>query len=415
MRLVAADWWLCRPSCFSAVSSCWPSIGIAGDALAGEARTRRIVLMPVPTVTRSAALEGFARPLDGVRRVLLRTAWSWPVLGRAMRSVEIRVPLLASMSVSIALLATCFAPGVLFVLGPALLGVPHVASDVRYLVLRQPRPIYWTATVALGAAVLISVRIAEMMHQNGGLAFALVEVATGWAWIGMAAWMGAWSGASPRRWRRASLVTLPIAMAAAMAIARPELTRALLAYGHNLVAPVIWIVLFRRHKMRGALPIALLLAGAGLLLSGITVPLLPADGPWVAALVREAQTVAPALAPTKALGMALSYVFLQAVHYSIWLVWIPQEKIRGNATLTFRMSLRAARRDLGACGIALVAGASLAMIAASFVAVHRTRHFYLSLATFHAYLELACLAFLVTQRPGGAERSTLPIADWRAA
>jgi hypothetical protein len=122
--------------------------------------------------------------------------------------------------------------------------------------------------------------------------------------------------------------------------------------------------------------------------------------PWTAALIREARTAAPALAPSAAIALALSYVFLQAVHYSIWLVWIPQEQVRGNATLTFRMSLRAARRDFGGWGLALIVGASLAMVVASVVALHRTRHFYLSLATFHAYLELACLAFLWVQRGG---------------
>jgi hypothetical protein len=51
--------------------------------------------------------------------------------------------------------------------------------------------------------------------------------------------------------------------------------------------------------------------------------------------------------------------------------------------------------------MALVVGASLAMAAASLIAVHPTRRLYLSIATFHAYLELACLAFLATRRLHG--------------
>ena len=353
--------------------------------------------MPVQTVTQRAALEGVVRPLDGARRALLRTTWRVPVLRRALASVETRVPFLAATSVAFLFLLTCFAPGVLFVLGPVLLGVPHVASDVRYLVLRQPRRAYWTATLAAGAAGLILVRIVEMMAPRG-FPSALVEVAMGWAWIATAAVMGAWARSSRPTWWRASVVTLPITATAAMAIARPDEARALLAYGHNLVAPIIWLAFFRGRKAPAAVPILLLAAVVVVLLSGITVPLLRLDGPWVAALVREARSAAPMVTPPTALAIGLSYVFLQAVHYSIWLVWIPQETMRGNASLTFHMSLRAARRDFGAWGLALIAAALLAMIVASSVAVHRTRHFYLSVATFHAYLELACLAYLWMQR-----------------
>jgi hypothetical protein len=344
-------------------------------------------------MSQPAALEDVVRPLDSARRALLRTTWRVPLLGRAMRSVDTRLPLLATMSVASAFLVTCFAPGLLFVLGPALLGVPHVASDVRYLVLRQPRLAGWTATIALGIAALILLRVAEMLAPRA-LPFALVEVATGCTWVGMAAWMGARAHSARPRWWRAGLVTLLVTALATSAIAHPEQARALLAYGHNLVAPLIWVVLFRGRKMRALLPITLIGVGACLLLLGVSRPFLRFDDPWVAALARDARIAAPTLAPASALAIGVSYVFLQAVHYSIWLAWIPQERIRENATLTFRMSVRSAKRDFGPWGMGLVLGASLVMIAGSFVAPHRCRHLYLSVATFHVYLELACLAFL---------------------
>ena len=30
-----------------------------------------------------------------------------------------------------------------------------------------------------------------------------------------------------------------------------------------------------------------------------------------------------------AIGLGLSYVFPQAIHYSVWLTWIPREETRG--------------------------------------------------------------------------------------
>jgi hypothetical protein len=174
---------------------------------------------------------------------------------------------------------------------------------------------------------------------------------------------------------------------------RPGLARALFAYGHNLVALVVWVVLFRRRKIAAAWPLALVAVGTTLLAVGATSPWLREDGPWTARLLEEARFMT-GLAPRSALLVALTYVFLQAVHYSIWLTWIPRETVRPDASLTFRMSARSALRDFRWWGLAAIALAAAAVVAASFVSVHRTRAVYLSVATFHGYLELACLSFL---------------------
>src|SRR3954468_10946473 len=111
------------------------------------------------SVIEPPVLEGAVRPLDAARRLVMRTTWRVPLLGNAMRSLAWRIPLLAALSVSLSLILTCFVPEMLFVLGPALLGVPHVASDFRYLVLRQRRSAIWTMIVVLACAVLLALRI----------------------------------------------------------------------------------------------------------------------------------------------------------------------------------------------------------------------------------------------------------------
>ena len=53
-------------------------------------------------------------------------------------------------------------------------------------------------------------------------------------------------------------------------------------------------------------------------------------------------------------------------------------------------------------GMALVVGAAALVLVLSIASVHRTRALYLSLATFHGYLEIASLAFLATRALGSA-------------
>jgi hypothetical protein len=58
------------------------------------------------------------------------------------------------------------------------------------------------------------------------------------------------------------------------------------------------------------------------------------------------------------------------------------------------MSVRSLFSDLGAPGVAAVVIAASAVLLGACFDLHRARGLYLSLATFHGYLELALLAFL---------------------
>ena len=93
-----------------------------------------------------------------------------------------------------------------------------------------------------------------------------------------------------------------------------------------------------------------------------------------------------------------SFAFLQSMHYAVWLHAVPQEETRGNATLTFRMSARALRGELGAWGLA---GAAVLCVGVPAAALYGSalsaKNLYLSLSSFHAYLELAAgAAFFVS-------------------
>src|SRR5262249_39265661 len=103
--------------------------------------------------------------------------------------------------------------------------------------------------------------------------------------------------------------------------------------------------------------------------------------------------LAPSLPPRLAAGVAASYVFLQSIHYAVWLGWIPQEDVRAEGTLTFRMSARSLASDFGPIGLALVTLAMLAVIVGALANARRARDLYVSLAMFHAYLELAMIGY----------------------
>jgi hypothetical protein len=343
------------------------------------------------------AIERALAPLDRVRRALLvglsRSTVARPLVTR--RDQRIRVQAAAGVGLAFAL--TVRAPGVLFVVGPALFGVAHVASDLRYLALRRELPRRWTAALVVGCLALFALRGLEAAFP-GRWPFAATEVGLGWSWALCGAFAALAASPSPRAIRRALLVAPVILMALVAALARPHLARLVFAHLHNLVAIGLWLLLFRRGR-RFALPALVLLAVAvALCVSGRILPLVHFGGLGATRFVDEMVFAWPSwLSQRTALGLGLTFVMLQAVHYSVWLAWIPQEDLRGQGTLSFRMSLRSLRRDLGPIWLGLVALVACAVLAASFVDAHRTRQLYLSLSSFHGYLELAAGAFLVVR------------------
>jgi hypothetical protein len=349
--------------------------------------------MPAGTIG-VISIERAVAPLDRVRRALLvglsRSAIARPLVTR--RDQRIRLHALVGAGVACAL--TVLAPGVLFVVGPAVCGVAHLASDLRYLVLRRQLPRRWIAALAAGCLALFALRGLEAALPERW-PFAATEVGLGWSWALCGVFAALAASPSPRAIRRARLAAPALLLALIAALARPHLARLVFAHLHNLVAIGLWLLLFRRER-RFALPALILLASAvALCVSGRILPWVHLGGPGAASFVDEMAFAWPSwLSQRTALGLGLAFVLLQAIHYSVWLAWIPQEDLRGQGTLSFRMSLRSLQRDLGPIWLGLAALVACAVLAASFVDAHRTRQLYLSLSSFHGYLELAAGAFL---------------------
>src|SRR6478735_2828061 len=102
-----------------------------------------------------------ALPLDRARALFFKSALEVQVLRDVLLTKRRRIPALLALHASIALVLSVLAPTLLLIAGPLLLGVPHLLSDVRYLVLR-PALSRTVKRVLLGGCVaLISVRVAS--------------------------------------------------------------------------------------------------------------------------------------------------------------------------------------------------------------------------------------------------------------
>jgi hypothetical protein len=346
----------------------------------------------------TGTLDHLLEPLERTRRLALQTAARVDTLRGILTSRERRVTTQALIGASVTAMLTAFAPMVLFTLSPAVLGVPHVVSDIRYLIVRQRLAHGFVALLVGFCALLFSLRLMEMTSLPSGL-FAQVEIGAVAIWLSAAAFAGYAVSRSRIRLLGTCMVLAPLTI---VALAYPVVTRLVFAHLHNVVALVVWALLFKRQAGRrlSLLPLSVV---AAFVLFFLSARPHGADHAFGMTLADAAAIVAPGVSGDLGIGLASTYVFLQGVHYAIWLNFIPQEHIQGESTLTFRMSLRSLVRDLGRPALVVAAVFAVGMLAASVMALHQTRAIYLSLATFHGYLELAMLTYFVA-----AARSASP-------
>lgn len=192
----------------------------------------------------------------------------------------------------------------------------------------------------------------------------------------------------------------------AAALRDPEAAQLVFVHAHNLVAVGLWLWLFRSRVRAMWLPLLAITGATALLASGMLFPHQLHSSRLMSLglhLFEASDWVAPGLPIRRAVSLTVVYVFLQSVHYSVWLLLIPQEDVKAQGSLSFRMSLRSLRADFGARGLRWIGGAALTVAAAACVHAVQARNVYLSLAMFHGYLELAMLAYFWAR--GGAGRA----------
>ncbi len=270
---------------------------------------------------------------------------------------------------------TLVAPALLLVWMPIVLGVPHVASDLRYLVLPLPRRQLVLAIVA--SATLVGLKA---MSLGFGIDVTRAEVAV------VAAWLLGTLVLDPTCRRRA----LGIAMfTSVMIVAMPLAFVVLAALAHNLITVIAWLVVARpsRREARalGGAVVGFVLVAA--LVGPVTAAATGGDAsPWLS-IDRAAVTMFGAIPRGAGRALLLGFTFLQSVHYAIWLRWIPT-------------SQRTPRPHPVA--LAAIAGSTFVVIGAAVADPAWTRTTYLALATFHIYVEIVVLAARFSRSEGGA-------------
>ena len=349
-------------------------------------------------------VERALRPLDDLRRLALRALARTSPAGRTLAAQRhVRVPLLLSVHALAAFALAVLAPSLLLAVAPLVLGVPHLAADVRHLLIRRAAPRWWLFASAAFALALLALRvIAEATPRTASLALEHA-VAAGWVLLGAAG--GACLGATPSsdrgRWTaRGWGAVAAAALLATFAIAAPRLWQLVLLHGHNLIAVLLWVVLFRRGWRLAVVPVALVLGGAALLASGVLLDITLRHGVLSVAglhLFAAADWLAPGLSDTRAVAVATSFAFLQSVHYAVWLVAIPAGDRPGDGSRTWRAAFRDLARDLRPAGLCAVAALMLLVGGMGLLFAAGTRRLFLSLGTFHGWLELAVLAFVLAR------------------
>ena len=322
------------------------------------------------------ALAGVAAPLDAVRsRVLARVGRAGRTLlrDRSRRvSSHVIVGLVAAIVLSIA------APLWAFLLGPIVLGVPHLIADVRYLVVKpglHRRPaLVWTVGVPL--------------------ALAAVTGSVSW---GLAAGFGAIAFSRAAHVTR-GLALLGWALVVAAAHRSPYVSTLVLVHGHNFLAIGLFCAAFARARRNGLMLAIGFVVLAAAVLAGAFDPLLGSSMPALRSLAR---TMAPVGDPSLAPRLVVVFVFAQGVHYMIWLRLVPDEARERPGLRTFASTFVALRRELGAPLLFGAACFALIVAGRAFGSLEGARVLYLRGASFHGFLEIAFALHMVLSRREG--------------
>lgn len=279
----------------------------------------------------------------------------------ALNATAVRVIGLGALCV-----ATMVAPALLFVWMPIVLGVPHVANDLRYLLLPLPRRQVVVGIIACTA--LVALKATSLVASVDLLRVEMVVVAS---WLVLALALS--RGTRPNRF------ALGVGFVGASVIVGLPIQFALVAaFAHNVIAIGAWILVARpRRRQLAAIGMTLAVSVAVIVVAGSAVAAATGGDVtrWVA-IDDAAAMMFGGLAVETGRALLIAFAFLQAVHYAIWLSWIPKSQPR--------------RPALSRASV-VVAVVTLMVIGAATVDAAWARVTYLALATFHIYLEIVVI------------------------
>ena len=319
--------------------------------------------------------------LDSVRFYLLRLGVAHvPGVRTLLASRDLRIILYAALGVMLGATCSVLAPVWLFLWAPLILGVPHLLADLRYLVFDPLARARLGRADALGGMLLIGALISSTpaVGCSAVLAWVLLTPALrrGKPHVG-----------------RLVLTGVMCAAAIWLSLLHPIFTAYALVHAHNLVALWLFGAMFRYQRITW-----LMLGGAAVMTGAILLGVFDTLSDHRAALeALSYNLVPPALAqswnPVYNARIVVAFVFVQGMHYTVWLRLVPEAARPREGVRGFASSARALKADMGALTLWATAGLGLGLIGYGLsTGAYAARGTYLQIAGFHAYLELAVLA-----------------------
>lgn len=262
-------------------------------------------------------------------------------------------------------------PTTVLLIGPLVLGAPHLLSELRVLGQRVHVSRPGLALIAAPLAIMIVLRIGEM---SGWSRPASSDVLLGCAAMFVAAVIR--PGAVRDRVAR-MLIVLGISV---FALHDTRLTTLLLAHFHNLIA-LLFLFAWSRAT-RGSRDFVALVCGL-MLAAGLLGLAAASSEPSV--FVTDLRLVlAPGLSAQLGYWLVLVYALAQLLHYVVWLVWIPR------ASAVVRPP---DHKSYDAFPVVLIIAALGLPLLAMLWNPIAIRDQYLALSSFHGWLELTVLMY----------------------
>lgn len=324
------------------------------------------------------------KPIYGVLRILdiIRRKSLWylsPWINPLIRNRDRRICVTACFGIVLAFLASFSFPLWQLLLGPLLLGIPHVMGDVRYLVLHkrlhQKSWFWWCAIVpfllyAITRSVhyaMLGVFLASLYTQRQGVERYIVQLCACCLFLISLHW--------PRHFLFAFL------------------------HAHNVIAIGIWWFWSRNRKYWESIPLLLCGLGClGLVVLGSSETLGFSYYPPYMDMEYYQQAIAYMAAESWKTTTVLIFAFLQSVHYLVWIRLIPEEARKQPTPRGFRKSFDALSFDFGFTILLVIGLVFIFFIGYGVYSPELARRDYLTLISFHGFLELFVLVYQSPRR-----------------
>tara|TARA_B100000609_G_scaffold198416_1_gene198005 strand:- start:4370 stop:5401 length:1032 start_codon:yes stop_codon:yes gene_type:complete len=316
-------------------------------------------------------------PLDILRWWTFKLSGRW--IHPFLRRRELRVAVGGSFMLLVLLGLVLTVPFWMLAIGPILWGVPHVLSDVRYLVVRPGHHKDLLLLVAGGVPLLLVAT--GTIGVLGGLTAAAGVLIVG-------------EGSSFRRYTG----LLCVGVLAYFAWHLGYTASIIFAHAHNFIAVALWWSWRKRTPIHLWPLLLFLLISAGLALGWFDVLLQASTAfVWIPSSLPAQDhlaVLAPGLPTHIGLRLVLLFAFAQGVHYLMWVRLIPEDDRPRPTPRTYAASYRALRDEMGTWIMLLVTCLALFFGAWALFDLAAARLNYLRMAIFHGHLELAAAALL---------------------